>query len=73
MMLSWLSLNRRNLATAQCTKGKESNRRRPTEEELRDSSERALHAYGEPLETVTSFKYMGRMMTSGDDDWPPVA
>ena len=43
------------------------------EEELRDSSERAFQANGEPLETVTSFKYLGHVMTTGDDDWTTVA
>ena len=35
--------------------------------------ERAFQAYGEPLETVTSFKYLGRVLTAGDDDWSAVA
>ena len=35
--------------------------------------ERAFLNYGEPLETVTLFKYLGRVMTEGDDDWPAVA
>ena len=42
------------------------------EEELRDSSERAFQANGEPLETVTSFKYLGHVMTTGDDNWAEV-
>ena len=43
------------------------------EEELWKSLERAFQAYGEPLETVTLFKYMGRVLTVGDDNWPTVA
>ena len=43
------------------------------EAELRDSTERAFDAYGKPLETVSTFKYLGRVMTAGDDDWPAVA
>ena len=43
------------------------------EEELRDSIERAFEAYGNPIETVNTFKFMGRVMTAGDDDWPEVA
>ena len=42
------------------------------EAELRDSMERAFEAYGKPLETVATFKYLGRVMTAGDDDWPAV-
>ena len=38
----------------------------------RDSTERAFEAYGGPLETVATFKYMGQVMTAGDDDWPAV-
>ena len=43
------------------------------EAELRDSTERAFETYGKPIETVTKFKYLGRVMTAGDDDWPAVA
>ena len=50
----------------------EQKRRRLAEEEIRESSERAFQAYGAPLENVTSFKYMGRVMTVGDDYWPKV-
>ena len=31
--------------------------------------ERAFEAYGEPLENVTAFLYLGQVLTSGDDDW----
>ena len=43
------------------------------EAELRDSTERAFEAYRKPLETVANFKYLGRVMTAGDEDWPAVA
>ena len=43
------------------------------EAEVWDSTERDLKAYGKPLDTITTFKYMGRVMTAGDDDWPAVA
>ena len=35
--------------------------------------DRAFEDYGKPLETVATLKYMGRVMTAGDDDWPEVA
>ena len=38
------------------------------EAELRDSTERDLEAYGKPIETVTRFKYLVRVMTAEDDD-----
>ena len=34
--------------------------------------ERAFQAYVSPLETVTSFKYLGQALTDLDDDWPEV-
>ena len=34
--------------------------------------ERAFEAYGAPLEYVTAFKYLGQVMTAGDDDWTSV-
>ena len=42
------------------------------EKELRDSSERSFHTYGESLENVTAFRYLGRVITAGDDDGPAV-
>ena len=56
-----------------CKKGAESKRQRMAEAELRDSTERALEAYGKPLEMVSTFKYLGWVMTAGYDDWPAVA
>ena len=29
-------------------------------------------AYGKPLETVLTLKYLGQVMTAGDDNWPEV-
>ena len=43
------------------------------EEDLQESSERAFQAYGEPLDTVTSFKFLARVLTTGDYDWSEVA
>ena len=56
-----------------CRKGAERKRRRIAEEELREITERAFEAYGKPIETVNKFKYLGRVMTAGYDDWPAVA
>ena len=33
----------------------------------------AFEVYGEQLQTVPRFKYLGRILTEGDDDWPEVA
>ena len=53
--------------------GAEKKRRRLAEAEVRDSVEMALEFYGEQLQTVPWFKYMGRILTEGDDDWTGVA
>ena len=42
------------------------------EEETRESAEKAFQAYGRPLKTVTSFKYLGRVLTAADDGYPEV-
>ena len=39
---------------------------------MRESTERAFQAYGEPLVVVALFKYLGRFMTVGDDKWTVV-
>ena len=73
MLVPWRALNGRHHATVMCKKGAERNRRRLVETELQDSMKRAFEAYRKPLETVATFKYLGRAMTAGDDDWPAVA
>ena len=39
------------------------------EEDLEESLERAFEVYRETLETVTAFRYLGRLLTVGYDDW----
>ena len=72
MLVPWRALNGRHHATTMCRKGAERKRRRMAEAELKDSTERAFEAYGKPLETVATLKYLGRVMTAGDDNWPAV-
>ena len=67
------ALNGRHLGTAQCKKGAERKQRRLAEKETREKSERAFHAYGNPMEVVSEFQYLGRIMTATNDDWPAVA
>ena len=71
--MTWIELNRRYLVTAQFDKGAKSKCIRLTEGELRKSFEITFQAYGELLESVTLFKYLGRVLMAGDDDWPSVA
>ena len=73
MMVPRWELNGRDHATAQCAKSAEQKKRRMAEAELREITERAFKAYGKPLENVSAFKYLERVMKAGDDDWPAVA
>ena len=66
------ALNRRHPVTAHCLKGAERKRRRLAEAETRENSEWVFEAYGAPIESVTEFKYMGRILTAIDDDCPAV-
>ena len=72
MLVTWRTLNGRHPDTTQCTRGAEQERRRLAEAELRESTDKAFEAYGEPLENVTEFKYLARVMKAGDDEWPTV-
>ena len=69
MLSPWRALNSSHPATYQCARGEERKRRRLAETELREISERAFEAYVEPLENVTVFRYLGQVLTEGDDDW----
>ena len=40
---------------------------------MRVTPEKALHAYGTQMRAVTEFKYLVRVLTNTDDDWPAVA
>ena len=73
MLVTWHDLNERHLSTAQCAKGAERKRRQLAEEELRQILERAFQAYREPLDMVTSFKYLGRVFMAGDGNWTEVS
>ena len=57
-------LNGRHLGTLQCKKGAERKRRRLAETETRENAERAFHAYGKPMEAVSEFCYLGRLLTA---------
>ena len=67
------ALNGCHLGTAQCGKGAERKQRQLAETETRENLERAFSAYGQPMEAVTEFRYLGRLLTATNDDWPAVA
>ena len=69
MLVPCRALNGRHPATAQCARGSDRKRRRLAEAELRESTERSFKAYGEPLENLTAFKYLGQVLMAEDNDW----
>ena len=69
MLIPRRTLNNRHLATAQCDRGAEQKRQRLAEAKTRESSERAFEAYRELIHNVSSFRYLRRVLTAGDDDW----
>ena len=70
MLVTWKDLNGTHRITAQCTQGAERKRQRLAAEEEREVTSRAFRAYGRPLEMVTSFKYLGRLISETDNNWP---
>ena len=42
-------------------------------EKARAVNSRSFSAYGLPLEMVTSFKYLGRVLLVADNDWPTLS
>ena len=50
----------------------ERKRRRLAEKDTRENSEWSFKAYRVPIKSVSEFKYLGRILTSTDDDWPAV-
>ena len=72
MQVPQRALNGRHPGTVQCLKGVERKRRRLSVKETRENSERAFEAYRAPIKSVLEFKYLGRILTATDDDWPAV-
>ena len=66
------ALNGRHLGTVQCVKGAERKRRRLAETETRENLDQAFSAYGQPMEKLTEFRYLGRLLTATDNDWTSV-
>ena len=48
--------------------GAEQKRRRLAEAETRESLERTFEAYGEPIQNVSEFRYLGRVLAAADND-----
>ena len=69
MLVPRQALNGRHPSIAQCARGVEQKRQRLAEADTRESLERAFEAYGEPIKNVSAFRYLGRVLAAGDDDW----
>ena len=65
-------MNHHHPATALCAWGAERKIRCLEEEESWVGAVTAFHDYDRPLEIVSSFKYLGRLMTATNKDWPTV-
>ena len=53
-----------------CIKGMERKRRQQVDEEVQASAPVSFQAYGRPLEALSSFKYLWRVLTASDDNCP---
>ena len=73
LQVSRKALNGRHLGTNQCRTGAERKIRRLAAAEGVAATERAFNAYGRRVKSVKEFRYLGRILTSTDDDWPAVA
>ena len=69
MLVPRQALNSRHYVMAQCVRGAERKSWRLAEAETRESSERAFEAYREPINVFSTFRYLGRVLMEGDDDW----
>ena len=72
MQVPWRALNWRHPGTAECVKGVERKKQRLVDTETRENSEQAFEAYGATIESVSEFKYLGRILTATEDDWKAV-
>ena len=70
MHVPYIALNRGHQSTADCEYGRGLKRQRAADLEARKAREVVFTACGTPLESVPAFRYLGRPLTSTDDDWP---
>ena len=66
------ALSSQHLAAAFFRRGTEREWRRLAEQEAQARIDSVLTAYGAPLSQVTSFKYLGKVLTEEDNNWPAV-
>jgi len=70
MHVPYEALNTGHRNTADCRYGRDLWRQREAAEAARRAQGQTFTACDVQLETVTSFRYLGRIITSTDDDWP---
>ena len=68
MFILWEALNGRQPAMEMCAKGVEQNYRRQVEVESHMGAAAAFQEYRRPLEEVTYFRYLGRVLTASCDE-----
>jgi hypothetical protein len=59
-------------ATLLCRQGHALKQKRAAEEDIRKAREVLFSVRGVPIESVSTFLYIGRQLSSTDDDWPDV-
>ena len=73
ILVLWKNLNGTHRGTEECTRGAGQKRRRLAAEEEREVTARYFSAYRPPLDMATYFKYLGRVISATDYNWPEVA
>lgn len=66
------ALNAGHKQTASCKTGADRKRQRQAIQCSQQASKMVFTIGNTPLETVTKFKYLGRPISSTDDDWPAI-
>ena len=72
IQVSRKALNGRHMGTNQCRTGAERKIWRLAAAEGEAATERVFNAYRRRVKLVKEFRYLGRILTSTDDDWPAV-
>ena len=69
MFVIWRALNRSHQVMEICSRGVERRLKRLREEEMQMRTAVTFEVYGRPLEMAEAFKYLGRALTTSDDNW----
>jgi hypothetical protein len=69
MFVTPLQLAGRHTETVLCRQGAKRNKQRMQDLQCIQASQRTFSIQNQPIETVTSFRYIGRIITSSNSDW----